>query len=726
MSHKLIIVSTRLPVSVSKVNNQLVYSSSTGGLATGVSTVSAKTDSIWIGWPGIDANELSAKEKQEVTRELKKRGCHPVFLATDEINDYYSGYCNATLWPLLHYFMSMTRYEKTFWESYKHANELFYTETKKFIQPSTQIWVHDYQLMLLPQLIRDKHKDALIGFFLHTPFPSFEIFRLLPERKQILTGLLGSDLIGFHTYDYVRHFLTSVERIVGYESRLGAIEIAGKFIQTDAFPIGIDYDKFAKTAKNRKVNALLSSFNIFQKNIKIILSVDRSDYSKGIPARLDAFELFLRQHPEYIEKIIMIVIAVPSRDDVDTYQDLRETIEQKVSRINGDFSTVDWSPITYRRQALPFNELTALYKMSDIMLVTPLRDGMNLVAKEYVATHHNSDGVLVLSEMAGVATELPESILVNPNDSQMVADAIVRAITMPIAEQKMRMKSMQQRLSTYTINRWAKDYIEELNNTRILHVNHPKKLNAKEEQLVVKEYKKANKRLLLLDYDGSIKDFVNSPKPSHALPTLKVRRLIKRLTSDPKNTVMIISGRPKNALLTFFDNPDLGLVAEHGGWVFDKNKWLQHKLTSKRWKKPVRSFLERYTARTPGSEVEEKDFGFVWHYRRVSPDLAYVRSEELKQEIKSLLVGTDIEVFDGQKIVEIKPKSMHKGAIVKELLSKDVWDFMLAIGDDYTDEDMFNALPILAHTVHVGNGDTDARYQLDTSKQVIELLSSLQ
>lgn len=722
---KLIIISMRLPVSVSKEDGKLSYKPSTGGLATGVSTVSKSRDSVWIGWPGISSDELTEKDKIEIKRELKKHDCHPVFLDDAEEENFYSGYCNATLWPLFHYFTYMTRYDKQYWECYKRVNELFYKEVRQFVSDDAQIWIHDYQLMLLPKLIRDKRADALVGFFLHTPFPSFEIFRLLPERKQILQGLLGANLVGFHTYDYVRHFISSVTRTLGYESTLGKIHAGERSVQTDAFPIGIDYGKFAKNPKNRKVKKLVKTFDIFQKHNKVILAVDRADYSKGIPARLDAYELFLEQNPQYIGNVVMILLAVPSREGVKAYQELRETIEQKVSRINGTYSTVDWSPISYRYQSLPFDELTGLYAMADVMFVTPLRDGMNLVAKEYVATHHKSDGVLVLSEMAGVASELPEAVQVNPNDAQDISDALVTALEMPIKEQKDRMKAMQERISTYTINKWAEDYINELQRTKSRELAHPRHLGRDGLKQLVGEYRAAERRLILLDYDGTLKSFVANPSKTLAYPSSRVRRIIRRMTNDPRNKVMIVSGRPKNTLESFFENKGLGLVAEHGGWIFDAGSWVKSTVTSKKWKKPVKAILDQYTSRTPGAKVEEKDFALVWHYRQVSPDLAYVRKEELKMDLHGQLGDSEIDVFEGEKIIEIKPRNMHKGAIVSELMSQEKWDFVMAIGDDYTDEDMFRVLPERAFTIHVGDGETEARYQLKNVSEVIDFLSNL-
>lgn len=722
----LVIISTRLPVTVSKQSGKLHFSPSSGGLATGMTSISKSKNSMWVGWPGIASDELTRKDKTDIVKELRKYKCHPIFLSQEELDEYYSGYCNATLWPLFHYFTSKTRYNTKYWEQYQQVNKRFAKETRQFVTSTSQIWVHDYQLMLLPALLRTQHHDAKIGFFLHTPFPSLEIFRQLPQREEILLGLLGADLVGFQTYDYVRHFLSSVRRTLGYESSLGAINFDKRVIQADSFPIGIDYEKFAKAPKKRRVKKNLRSFHLYSEEVKVILAVDRADYSKGIPARLDAYELFLEKYPEYKTKVKLVVLAVPSRSDVQEYQELRNTIEQKVSRINGEHSTVDWSPIVYRYQSLPFDELSALYAMADVMLVTPLRDGMNLVAKEYVANHHKTDGVLVLSEMAGAASELPESLQVNPNNIANVAEAIKQALEMPIKEQKERMRAMQTRVAEYNIYRWARDFITQLDRTHEKNLSQSKQISPRQKKQLVRDYENAQRRLILLDYDGTLKEFVASPMASLARPSRKVRSILKELAKDPANKVLIVSGRPKNTLEGYFKDIKLGIVAEHGGWVLDAGGWVKTAITSKRWTKPVREILEEYTARTPGASIEEKDFALVWHYRQVSPDLAFVRAQELKADLRKLLLESDAGVFEGNKIIEVKPKNMHKGAIVTELLDTEKWDFMMAIGDDYTDENMFRALPERSYSIQVGDKpNTSARFQLPAVEDVVDLLAKL-
>lgn len=720
----LVIISTRLPVSVSKVDGKLVFSASSGGLATAVGSVSDPKKSLWIGWPGIASDDLTTTERKRIQTELKKHGCYPIFLTQEQIDSYYLGYCNATLWPLFHYFPNKSVFNHQYWTMYQEVNALFAAATQKLITADATVWVHDYQLMLLPALLRKKHKQATIGFFLHIPFPSFEILRLLPEREALLDGLLGADLVGFHTYDYVRHFLSSVLRLRGYENSLGAIQYEDRTIQTDAFPIGIDYKRFSKTAKKWSVKKIAKSFNLPSKKTRVIVAVDRTDYSKGIPSRLDAFQLFLREHPEYIEKVTLVILAVPSREGIEAYDDIRQRIEQKISRINGEFATASWSPITYRHQSLPFEELSALYSLADVMLVTPLRDGMNLVAKEFVATKHKKDGVLVLSEMAGVATELPEALLVNPNDTPSVARAIHAALAMPKKQQHARMRAMQSRIADYTAQKWAEDFLTELS-TASQKQQQPKIINQTTQKQLLSAYTKAGSRLILLDYDGTLKQFVAKPDANLARPSKRVQRLLKTLAKDKRNTVVIISGRPKNILSSYFSGINLGLIAEHGGWVFETGSWIKSSVTSRKWKKQVKPILQQYTNRTPGARIEEKDFSIVWHYRGVSADLAYVRKQELRNALRAVLDLDTIEVFDGNKILEIKPKRMQKGALVTEMITGKTWDFIMAIGDDYTDEDMFEVLPERAYTIHVGLDETKATHQLSNVPAVLTLLEKL-
>ena len=379
-----IIVSNRLPVKIKRSDNGMTFESSEGGLATGLGSVYKEDDNIWIGWPGLYLEEES--EEQEVITELQKESMQPVFLTETEIKEYYEGFSNETLWPTFHYFSQFAVYEPTYWDAYHRVNQKFCEQIVKNAQPGDTIWIHDYQLLLLPSMVRESLPEITIGFFQHIPFPSYEVFRMLPWRKQILQGLLGADLIGFHTYDDVRHFVSSVIHMVGLPASNGVIETGNRSVMVDAFPMGIDFDKYANAANSEKVAEIEKEFQEALRHRKVVLSIDRLDYSKGIPQRLRAFELFLKQHPEFHKQVTLIMIVVPSRDQVEKYKELKIEVDELVGRINGLYRTLSWAPVQYYYHSFPFEELSAFYRMAHVALVTPMRDGMNLVCKEYIAS----------------------------------------------------------------------------------------------------------------------------------------------------------------------------------------------------------------------------------------------------------------------------------------------------------------------------------------------------
>jgi trehalose 6-phosphate synthase/phosphatase len=726
-NQKFIIVSNRLPISVSKEKGKLVFTSSSGGLATAMSSLSSdQSDRLWIGWPGINSDDLTPAEKATITRKLRKHGCYPVFLTEQQVNMFYHGYANDTIWPLFHYFQSLANYDNAYWEGYKEASLAFKKAVVKKADPNASIWIHDYHLMLLPQLLRSALPGSSIGFFLHIPFPSFEIYRLLPNRAQILQGLLGADLVGFHTYDYARHFLSSVLRVLGIESSHGSILMGDRVIKSDAFPIGIDYRRFVYALKDEATIQEIKRVEDYYKDKKIILSVDRLDYSKGILKRLEAFEKFLNQYPAYRRKVVLTVVAVPSRAEVETYQGLRDEIEKAISRINGNYGTVDWTPISYQYKNLPFEQVVALYAKADVALLTPLRDGMNLVAKEYVAAKQKSPGVLILSEMAGAVEELPEALRINPNDIDSIVQALRVALKMSKKEQRTRLRSMQRRLSRYTVQRWSRDFMLELEQSKHAQMQRSGKLlTAESENKIIKQFKNSKKRLLLLDYDGTLRGFVRSHHTMDATPPKPLINLLKELSALPNTKICIISGRPRKALTTWFYGLPLVLAAEHGAWMKHNGEWSQQAVSMHGYKKTILPVLEHYAERTPGASIEQKDFALVWHYRSVLPELAHARATSLHYELQKLLANTDLGVYKGHKIIEIKPKGVHKGAVAEDLLALHPSDFILTIGDDYTDEDMFRVVPDEAHSIKVGLGDTDARYQVVSVQNVHQLLKKL-
>lgn len=719
--HSLVIVSNRLPILVKKTNGQLVYSPSSGGLATAMQSIVG--DRLWIGWPGIVSEELTTKERNHISTTLRKRGYIPVFLSRAQVESFYAGYSNDTIWPLFHYFQSHAQYDTAYWEGYQQVNKAYARVVKRYADQQSNIWVHDYHLMLLPQLIRSIMPDATIGFFLHIPFPSFEIFRALPNRADILRGLLGADLIGFHVYDYARHFLSSVHRVLGIENKHGSVVFGERIIQVDAFPIGIDYQKWADAAKDEHSQALTSIIDTHYSGKKIIMSVDRLDYSKGIKKRLEAFDAFLAANTKYHKKVVLVVVAVPSRMEVETYKLLRDEIERIVGRINGTYGTVDWMPISYQFKNLEFEQVAALFQRADIALLTPLRDGMNLVAKEFVASKQSKPGVLILSEMTGAVDELPEAIVINPNDKEAIVKALKQALNMPMREQRERVLSMQRRLQRYTVQRWSSDFLEQLQRPKFAQARRGSKLlDQAIKQRILRMAVRAKRRVILLDYDGTLRQFVGDHDPSAARPSKMLLQLLQEL-SELKNTLTcIISGRPRQALESWFADLPITLVAEHGAWMRYDGEWSQQAVSLHDYRTKIGPILEQYLERTPGAQVEHKDFSIVWHYRNVNTELANARNASLEYELNLLLANSEIGVYRGNKIIEIKPRNVHKSMIADELLALHRPDFVLCIGDDYTDESMFRRLPEEAFSIKVGLGETNARFQVVSVSDVVKLL----
>lgn len=722
-----VIVSNRLPVSVSKTDGKLEFHVSTGGLATAMSSLDNGDEQIWVGWPGIASDDLTASDKVQITRELRKYNCMPVYLTEEQVQNFYEGYSNDTLWPLFHYFQSFTKHNADYWRAYQDVNKLFMKAVKSCSTDTAKVWIQDYHLMLLPAMLRKSMPNTLIGFFLHIPFPAHEIFRLVPERRALLEGLLGADLLGFHIYDYARYFVNSCVRVLGVTSHQSTIYYEGRTIKVDAYPIGIDYKKFRSTLKSHTTKEAINVLKETYEGQKIILSVDRLDYSKGIPERLEAFDQFLHDNPKYIGKVKLVMIAVPSRTEVETYKNLRDNIEQTVSRINGTYGTVDWAPISYQFQNLPFENIVALYSASHVALVTPLRDGMNLVAKEYLASKTmNSPGVLILSEMAGAIDELPEALRINPNNTKAVSLAIKQALSMPKVEKSSRLKSMQQRISRYTVQRWGSDFIADLEAIKSERNDESKSyLGSVKIKEIVEDFENAKSRLLLLDYDGTLQSFKASHRASAAKPGKKLLSILNTIAEKPDTEVCIVSGRNKRSLESWFGKTKLTLIAEHGAWVKQNGHWQQRAELFDEAKLKIYPTIEKYVARTAGSTLEEKDFSLVWHYRNVPTELAFARTSDLRRELNALVEGTDIGIFQGHKIIEVKPKSVHKGSAAAEYGKPHAKGFILCAGDDYTDEDMFEALPESANTIKVGPGETVAKYRITNVDKMISMLDKI-
>ena len=727
---KIVIVSNRLPVQLQIRNGKIEAIPSVGGLATGMKSVHSGSESLWVGWSGLTSEDIPEELEGQIDKALKKHGCSKVQLSNDDVNGFYFGFSNRTIWPLFHYFMEYAEFELPNWEVYKSVNQKFADALIEKVDDEDTIWVHDYQLMLVPQMIREKKPKISIGFFLHIPFPSYEIFRTLPWREEVLEGLLGSDLIGFHTYDYERHFLSSVRRLLGLEVHFDEIYKDNRIIKVDSFPMGIDYNKFNQAAKvqadvDREQSDLQRRLNLHKKSTpdaKLILSIDRLDYTKGIAKRLNAFKYFLDKYPEYKEKVRLIVLAVPSRSKVPQYKLLKKEVDELVGRINGELATVSWTPIWYFYRSVPFESLIDLYTSSDIAWLTPIRDGMNLVAKEYVASRVDQSGVLILSEMAGSAKEMNEAILINPNNFEQIACALYKAINMPAEEQQKRNKLLQNRLERYNVEKWANDFMSSLRNqVEYEDSNVSKKLTSGRWNSIIKEFNAAKKKLLFIDYDGTLINFHSDPQK--AAPDESLYNLLDSISSLENTDMYLISGRDKNTFTRWFLPKKYNMIVEHGVWISRNGEdFRMLENVNNNWMTKIRPVLESFVDRTPGSFIEEKNYSLAWHYRNTDVDFGIQRANELSTVLTSLIGNDDISVMSGNKVLEIKSSNVNKGRAAVRTMNGDNYDFIFAIGDDWTDEFMFQELPQTAVTVKVGRQKTAAKYYIDSNKDVRHLL----
>jgi len=722
-----LIISNRLPVTVSREEGRLRFQESVGGLSTGLSSLHKESGGLWIGWPGIASDELVEGEKSEIRRILFDRyRCVPVFLSSAEVEMYYLGFSNKTLWPLFHYFIEKVEFNPETWEVYQAVNRRFFEITQEVLLAGDVIWIQDYQLMLLPKLLKDTHPELRIGFFLHIPFPSYEIYRLLIWREDLLHGVLGADLIGFHTYDYVRHFLSSARRILQLDDQFNRIMYEDRYIHVDAFPMGIDYDRFAR-APSKRDPQLETIYEEIQSGIHMVLSVDRLDYTKGIPQRIEAYSQFLQNHPEYHGKIRWNLIIAPSRENIESYDLLKKEISEAISKVNGQFGTMEWMPIWFFYRAFSQESLIEFYRTSDIMLVTPLRDGMNLVAKEYLAARKDLKGMLVISETAGAASELSEAVVINAYDPRAVEEGIMEALSIPEEDRMNRNRIMHQRLERYNIDFWGRDFIKSLEDAVNRSDTMDRRIQIeKKNHLIPQAYHRAGRRILFLDYDGTLVGIQSIPK--EAKPDARLIQLLTRLVSDPKNTVVVISGRDRKTLDQWLGSiPGLNLVASHGLWLMEaeSRSWQLTTSSDTSWMESIRLVLQMYVDRMPGALLEEKDFSLAFHYRRCESDMASRRIPEIKETLMGMAASSSITIQEGKKVLEMKDSRVNKGHTASTLLHRDAYDFVLAAGDDVTDEDLFNALPEESFSIHIGAGPSSAAYSLKSWHSLRRLLEEL-
>jgi trehalose 6-phosphate synthase/phosphatase len=718
---RILLVSNRLPVTVRQSAGELSVERSTGGLATGLSGLHDHAESLWIGWPG----QLPDDARGALQRRFEALRLAAVDIPPEEAAPFYEGYCNGVLWPLFHTLPDQLPFEDDDFPAYERVNARFAEAVIARYEPGDAIWVHDYQLMLLPRLLRARLPEATIGFFLHIPFPPADTFRTLPARDALLEGLLGADLIGFHTASYLRNFAGAVTHVLGASVDVDRVSWNGRAVGVGVFPMGVDAREHQRRAESSAVAGRVADLAA-SGGEQLLVGIDRLDYTKGIPRRLLAYERLLAGHPELHGRVRLVQVAVPSRTTVDTYAGFRQQVDQLVGRINGRFGSASWAPVHYLYRALAEVEVSALYRAAHVLLVTPIRDGMNLVAKEFVAARSDDDGVLVLSEFAGAASELAEAVHVNPYDVEGSARAYHRALSMAVTERRARMRSMRRRVFAYDGARWLASYLGQLERAAARRaatygaLARPEAVAGAEAAL-----RNAVRLVIFLDYDGTLVRFAATP--GLATPDAALFALLGRLAARRRTDVHIITGRSRDEIEQWFGHLPIGLHAEHGQWSRGPDgTWVAAALTAGTWRERAAEILEDFAARTPGALVEHKRSGLAWHYRMADPEYGAVQANELKVHLATLLSNEPVAILTGNKVVELRPHGVHKGRAVAAALPTDLRGVTVAaFGDDTTDEDLFAAVPEGAWTFIVGAAPSRARLRLASHEDVRALLERL-
>lgn len=724
-----ITVANRLPFSLSADGKSVKASS--GGLVSALNSVRAKEEKIWIGcapegleqkdWPGL---------RERIAEEKSGWDYVPLFVGDDLYDPYYNGFCNDVLWPLFHYQSEIASFETSTWKFYEQVNERFAAEIAATANADDLIWIHDFHLFLVPRYLKKLRPELRVGFFLHIPFPSSEVFRQLPVREEILASLLACDLIGFHDYAYLQHFSSSVLRLLGIESGFLSIRHKSHTTRLGVFPVSIDTESFSRRSRDPKITGLMEEA---KQTPFLFLGIDRADYIKGLDLKLKAFRQLLRLYPEYREKVSLLQVAVPTRTGVPVYMNLAREIARLVGEINGEFSTPSWTPVRYIHSSISSDQLVALYRLADALLVSSKRDGMNLVALEYIACQKpDNPGVVLLSEFAGAISTLSHTLPMNPWDFDDTAHRMHEALEMPLPERLSRMQTMQAYLARYTSTDWALSFVTELEKRHPEDQVHGPLLLSLDENsldyLATRILEASAPRLaLFLDYDGTLVPIQSSPE----LATLdaKTRERIERLIRYDWLDVIVISGRDSRFLSKQFEGLPVYMAAEHGAKGYDPalGRWQRRAHRSRSsWYPAALKIISDYTARVPASQIEKKSFGIAWHYRQSPLEYAELQARKLAEELELGLANLPVSIIRGKKVIEVRSVEADKGVFASAWLeARPERTFALAMGDDRTDEDLFSALRGRGVSIRVGTGSSVADAAIPHQWQVLPMLEKV-
>ena len=656
---RLVIASNRLPFTVQSRDGELQLQPTAGGLAAALGAVHESMETLWIGWPG-DCSSLDPQHRTELAPRLRRDRIVPVELSPDEASAYYDTFCNAVLWPVFHYLIDRVPVENPDWQVYRVVNERFAAAIAAEWRPGDIVWIHDYHLLLAPALVRRRLPGAQIGFFLHTPFPAADVFRVLPWRRDLIEGMLGASLVGLQTTRDVRHFADAVRQLTEYVPDGASVVADRRVVRFSAHPIGIDVARIPDSAE-RMDDAGVLQVSEAPPGCRLLVGVDRLDYTKGIPRRLTAFERLLADNPQLRGRVQLVQAAAPSRVHVPSYQSLREQVEAIVARVNARFGTVDWQPVSYRHQAFSPRELAVLYRAADVMLVTSLRDGMNLVAKEFVAARADGDGVLVLSEFAGAAEELPEALLVNPYSIEQLASAMATALALEPDDRRERMRALRQRVLGQTVGDWVTRFTREL--TRVAAEEVPDR-----EHLAVTlgEARARGELSLVFAYEGAL--VPDTAEPGHPDPELL--QLLQAACGDRSLDVHVVSSRALDTVDEWFDEVSATIWAECGLWCREAEgrRWRRTRWISTEWMDDLRELLHQFTGSTPGAFLEELPSRLVWHYGRADRVLGRAQAQSLAALLRDAAASLELDVRESERALEVRPAALGCRAMVERVV----------------------------------------------------------
>ncbi|CAG8567180.1 5836_t:CDS:10 [Diversispora eburnea] len=710
-------------------------------LYSGIHSLSSEWDNYHVGYIGpvydveekpIELSRFTDEFKKSLDEFLAQRKVIPVWLEDSEHHGHYEGFCKTAA--------TDGRVEKNNWEQYVKVNSRFADRIAEIYRPGDLIWIHDYHLLLVPQMLREKLPNATIGLFIHAPFPSSEIFRCLPKRKEVLNGMLGANQIGFQVFKHLSvksifslFRVINCTRILGYESTPGGVDCQGSLVSIAPFPIGIDTGRIEKQKNTPEVVSKMTAIREMYPGKKIIVGRDKLDLVKGVIQKLRAFDKFLSLYPEWQNKVVLIQVTSPALTESPK---LEHKVAELIAHINATYGSLEFSPAHHYHNNIDQDDYFALLSVADIGLITSVRDGMNTTSLEYIMCQQENYGPLILSEFTGMAGSLGAAIMVNPWDYTGVAKAINDALLLPIEEKRAKHMQLLKHVTKHTAQFWAQSFVKDLLAT-IDHQVMTSITPQLDKDLLLKKYKSSSKRLLLFDYDGTLTPIVRTP--SQAIPPPNMLEALRELSDDPNNTIWIVSGRDQETLEEWLGSvKKLGFSAEHGSFLKypESDKWIN--LTEDidmTWKNDVDEIFTYFTERTQGSFIERKRSSITWHYRKADPEYGAFQAKECQNHLESaILPKLPVEILTGKKNLEVRPTFINKGEVVKRLLSNmPELDFIFCAGDDRTDEDMFKALrksefpddSYFCVTIGAANKKTLAGWHVLSSEEVINTMRQM-